>query len=407
MVHSVITVRRLVSLLAPGALLLSAALALQQQESVWQAAVPYAAFLCFGSLAAAALLSWYHNYSRVLCAALVVGLTVWGFGRMATVADVTRLAAAFLLPLNFILFAILKERGLTTFNGLIKLGLIGVQVAALLRLTQSGGDRLNSFFQLSEHASTWTWMPSSAVLLFAMTGLSLIILIFFRQTNVEAGLLWALAAVFVGLNQAGEQGALYFYCGGAGMVLVFSVLEHGFDLAYRDELTGLPGRRAFNEVLRQLRRRYTIAMCDVDHFKEFNDTYGHDVGDQVLKIVASRLLNIRGGGRAFRYGGEEFAVIFNGKSATEVQPFVDAVREAIAAMDLSLDLPEGTAEKASRKSGTPEPIHSVTITISVGLADHSSRSDTPEVVLEAADAALYRAKESGRNCVELAENFSS
>src|SRR5215510_13924578 len=108
MVHSVITVRRLVSLLAPGALLLCAALALQQQESVWKAVVPYAAFLCFGSLTAGALLSWYHNYSRVLCAALVVGLTVWGLGSTAAVADATRLAAAFLLPLNFILFAVLK-----------------------------------------------------------------------------------------------------------------------------------------------------------------------------------------------------------------------------------------------------------------------------------------------------------
>jgi diguanylate cyclase (GGDEF)-like protein len=407
MVRSVITVRRLLSLLTPGALLLCAALALQQQESVWETAVPYAAFFCFGSLAAAALLSWYHNYSRVLCAALVVGLAVWGLGRLAPVADVTRLAAAFLLPLNFILIATLKERGLTTLNGLIKFGAIAVQVTVLFRLTESGTERLHSLFPLREQASSWTWMPWGAVVLFVVTALFLTTLILFRQTNVEAGLLWALAAVFVGLNQAGDHGALYFYFGGAGVVLVFSVLEHGFDMAYRDDLTGLPGRRAFNEVLRQLRRRYTIAMCDVDHFKEFNDTYGHEVGDQVLKIVASRLLNVRGGGRAFRYGGEEFAVIFNGRSATQVQPFVDAVREAIAEMDFSLNLPKGIVEKTRRDSGESETQNSVKITISIGLADHSSRGATPEVVLEAADAALYRAKESGRNCVELAENFSA
>src|SRR5262245_52602915 len=145
MVRSAITVRRLAGLLTPGALLLCAALALQEQESVWAAAVPYAPYFCFGSLAAAALLSWYHNYSRVLCAALVVGLVVCGLGRAAPISDVTRLAAAFLLPLNFILLATLRERGLTTLNGLTKLGIIGIQVAALFRLTEGDSERLSAF----------------------------------------------------------------------------------------------------------------------------------------------------------------------------------------------------------------------------------------------------------------------
>jgi len=95
----------------------------------------------------------------------------------------------------------------------------------------------------------------------------------------------------------GASDALYFYSGTAGLVLVFAVLEHGYDIAYRDELTGLPGRRAFNDVMAQLGGTYAIAMCDVDHFKKFNDTYGHDTGDQVLRMVAAQLSQVGGGGQ--------------------------------------------------------------------------------------------------------------
>jgi diguanylate cyclase (GGDEF)-like protein len=386
MVLNFITPRRLVSLIMPGAVLLFAALALEQEEVVRETVVPYANYFCFGALAAAALLSWYHNYSRVLCTALVVGLAVWGLGLEAPAGDLTKLATAFLLPLNFVLFTAFKERGLATLDGLVKITLIGAQVFVLYWFTKTGDAIFDSFFTWDVPVSAWSGLPSSAYLLFGVTALFLTVMVLFRQTNVEAGLLWTLVAVFAGVIQAGEPGTLYLYCGGAGVVLMFSVLEHSFDLAYRDELTGLPGRRAFNEVLRQLRRRYAIAMCDVDHFKEFNDTYGHEAGDRVLKIVAAKLLGVRGRGRAFRYGGEEFALIFKRSSAADVQPFVETLRQAVAGMNLTLNTK-----------------HSVNITISIGVADDSSGHPTSEAVLEAADAALYRAKESGRNCVRLAD----
>lgn len=388
MARNFITARRLVSLIMPGAVLLFAALALEREELVRNTVVPYADYFCFGALAAAALLSWYHNYSRVLCTAVVVGLAVWGLGLESPYGDATRLATAFLLPLNFALLTAFKERGLTTFDGMIKIGFITAQVLALYWLTQSVNVRFDTFFP--QPVSAMTELPWTSHLLFFVTAIFLTVMVLFRQTNVEAGLLWTLISVFAGLNQSTEPGTLYLYCGGAGVVLMFSVLEHSFDMAYRDELTGLPGRRAFNEVLAQLRRRYSIAMCDVDHFKEFNDTYGHDAGDQVLKMVAAKLLSVRGGGRAFRYGGEEFALIFKRSSAIDVRPFLESLRQAIAGMNLTLNAK-----------------HHVNITVSMGVADHGPDRTTPEAVLESADAALYTAKESGRNCVRLAEKLSS
>lgn len=98
------------------------------------------------------------------------------------------------------------------------------------------------------------------------------------------------------------------------IMLILVVAHEAYQMAFRDELTGLPGRRALNERLQRLGRTYVIAMAGVDHFKRFHDTHGHDVGDQVLRLVASQLRQIGGGGKAYRYGGEELTLVFPGKT---------------------------------------------------------------------------------------------
>jgi PleD family two-component response regulator len=149
-------------------------------------------------------------------------------------------------------------------------------------------------------------------------------------------------------------------------------------------------------------------MCDVDHFKRFNDTYGHDVGDQVLKMVAAKLSQVGGGGRAFRYGGEEFLVVFRGRSAKEAEPFVESLRRSIADTGFILRSPDRPASKPLRATQTTASSATrVDISISIGIAERSTRHSTPELVLDAADATLYRAKEAGRNCLKLDESTPS
>jgi len=401
MARDMTTVRWLTGLVSPGGWLLLATWGLLQVEPVRVAAVPYARFFCFGALGAAALLSWYYNRGQVLLVAVAAGLTVWGLEQLAAAGEVPKVAAVVLLPLNFALFAWLEERGVVTPSGILKFGLIPAQVLVVVMLGELKGGRLEAFLRWGEQPGGWTWMPLLGQFSFAGAALVLLTLSFLRRTKVEEGLLWALGAVFVALNQTGNSEALLFYSGTAGLILLFAVLEHSYEVAYRDELTGLPGRRALNELLPQLGGRYAIAMGDVDHFKNFNDTYGHDAGDQVLRMVAGKLSRVAGGGRAFRYGGEEFTVVFPGRSAEQAQPFVESLRAAIASSAFVLRGPDRPEEKPEQ---TPEPKSkkAVTITISLGVAERSKRHSTPELVLDAADDALYRAKEAGRNCVMLA-----
>jgi diguanylate cyclase (GGDEF)-like protein len=310
-----------------------------------------------------------------------------------------------LLPLNFSLFAGLKERGMMTFDGLLKVGIVAAQAFGVVWIAQ-GNDPSRGF-------AVGAGLPWIAQVSFAIGALTLVTLVFSRRTKVEQGLLWALVAMFLSLNQidAGPSGdasdALFFYSGTAGLVLVFAVLEHGYDIAYRDELTGLPGRRAFNNVMEQLGGTYAIAMCDVDYFKKFNDTYGHDAGDQVLRMVAAELSQVGGGGRAFRYGGEEFLVVFRGRSAREAEPFVESLRRSIADRGFVLRGPDRPKRTRPARETKPTSTPRVNITISIGLAERSKRHSTPELVLDAADATLYCAKEAGRNCLKLDESAPS
>jgi len=397
------TLRWLARLITPGAWLLLAAWGLTQNEPARLAVAPYGRFFCFGAVTAAGLISWYYSQGRVLFCALVVGLAVWGLTLPAS-ADILKLAAAFLLPLNIALFAFLSERGTVTPSGLLKLAWITIESVGVVMLGQLRGGQLEAFLRWGQDAGGASSFPPAPQLSFVAAALVLLGLAAVRRTRVETGLLLALVAAFVGLRQTGKDGEPLFYFGAAGLILLYEALEHGYEIAHRDELTGLPGRRTLKDLMSHLGGRYAVAMCDVDHFKAFNDTYGHDAGDQVLKFVAAMISRVRGGARAFRYGGEEFTVVFPGRSAMEAKPFVESLREAIAVSGFRLRGPRDP-DKKPEHTLDPGPVKSVTITISIGVAENSRKLSTPELVLEAADGALYRAKESGRNCVRLAEGI--
>lgn len=150
--------------------------------------------------------------------------------------------------------------------------------------------------------------------------------------------------------------------------------------ARRDTLTGLPNRRAFEERLADYERQgvsVSVAICDVDHFKRVNDTYGHAVGDRVLKLVADILDQHCGQHMVARLGGEEFVVLFDGLAPAEAARHLDAARAYLAT-------------KHFKVRETDEPLGKITFSAGVAIgADALGR----------ADALLYQAKDGGRNQV--------
>ena len=157
-----------------------------------------------------------------------------------------------------------------------------------------------------------------------------------------------------------------------------------------DALTGLHNRHWLDKALKRQMKRcrmnkvpFSMILCDIDHFKHMNDTYGHLCGDRALYGVASAFTsNLRITEVAARYGGDEFAVMLPELDVAQTRNVAERLREAI--MDLKLTAPDGFL------------LPGITLSLGVAQADGDS---TPETLIAAADAALYRAKEQGRNRV--------
>ncbi len=184
----------------------------------------------------------------------------------------------------------------------------------------------------------------------------------------------------------------------ASLITIYYIISKSYYMAYIDELTQLKGRRAMNEYMLRLSSDYTIVLGDIDHFKKFNDTYGHDVGDEVLKLVARELSKTGGQAEVFRWGGEEFALIFNAKDAAHATHYTDKVRQNIQAQAFILR----SKSRPQSKPKEPKPAEkkeALHITMSFGVAQKQHAQQTPHDVLKEADKKLYQAKESGRNCV--------
>ena len=365
---------------------------------------PYIVFVLGAGLAIA------FNRGRTLLALVVLcgaygAQQLWLQHGLATLpARAVFLGLTLFVPLNLALLAVLPERGVFNRHGALRLGALAVQ-AIVVAWAASGGDarlvdwasgRLLDPFPLSAgRISQLGILLTAAGLVTAVTAALV------TRSAVSAALAGAIIAFAIAAHVPTASLTFSVFTAMAELMVTIAVLQDTFRMAFRDELTGIPSRRALNEQLAALGARYTVAMVDVDHFKKFNDTYGHDLGDQVLKMVAARIADVGGGGKAYRYGGEEFSVIFPGKDLDEALPHLEALRGEIESYRLALrasDRPK-KAKRSKRERGGWRGRNAVSVTVSIGVAERNERLATPQAVIEAADRALYRAKDKGRNRV--------
>ena len=395
--------KRIFFKLVPEVPILVAAALLVTMPALHGTATGLATVFPFTVAAAAMLLGWRFNRSRLVFAIALLALTEFLLLKgVDTPRD--RLffhAMTFLLPINLALVALLPERGTLTPAGLLRWVFLCVQVLVVVFLAQSYPDKVLKFLTtrlLPARFTAWTPVPQPSILAFLALG-ALLAMAWVREPQSPVrGYFYALMAVFVALSWRAPGPGQEIWLATAGLILVIAVIEASYMMAYRDGLTELPGRRALNEALPRLSGQFTVAMVDVDHFKRFNDTYGHDAGDHVLRLVAARLAVAPGGGTAYRYGGEEFAVVFPGKGQDECLPHLEELREIVETSRFTMRRRFRPRVKPKTDKGKKSR-QAITITVSIGVAERNHRNASPDQVVQAADKALYRAKEAGRNRV--------
>ena len=304
-----------------------------------------------------------------------------------------------LLPILLVTLTVLPDRGLVSLKALpayAALLLTGALVVILAATSPSWAVYLLLADWVPGRYFDWTGQSQSALIVsFAALYVMLTLATLNPSLYLAAGF-GVLFMLIAQLHFGAGVGSLNAFGGGALLMCLYAILQETWRMAYLDELTGLPGRRALSEKFKRIGGTYTVAMLDVDHFKKFNDTYGHNAGDAVLRMIASKMSKVPGGGLPYRYGGEEFAVVFGGKNMREAARHLETLRADIAGKPFVI---RRAGRRGSDKSVGQGPNKTIRITVSIGFAEASKKELSPWDVLKRADQALYRAKGKGRNCI--------
>jgi diguanylate cyclase (GGDEF)-like protein len=364
------------------------------------------------------LLAWRFHSSRIFLSLFVLFLAqqaVGLFSGQPLLVATTVQAVAVLVPVNFLLIALMYERGFTVAS-MAPVGLFLFVQAVTVTVFCAAAEQKPS--PVRAHHLVAVPLPQYAVTVFAAALIFLAIRVLITRKPADSALLWSLSAFFLALHFTSNARVATLYWATAICILATAIVENSYLLAYHDELTSLPSRRAFNDALLRLQHPYSIAVVDIDHFKKFNDTYGHDTGDQVLRLVASNLARVTGGGLAYRCGGEEFMILFPGKATTDVVSHLEQLRKSIETSKFyrrgtdRRQVPRGPERRNLQARGRTRKGHAIrklaegksedsfSVTVSIGVATSAKQEIEPEVVMRAADKALYRAKGNGRNRLE-------
>jgi diguanylate cyclase (GGDEF)-like protein len=420
--------RTIRSLLLPGGAWLLGAILLAW--SGWLILAPPAlTFLCYCALIGGMLLAWRFHSSRIFFSLLILLLSqqaISVFGAAPSVhtgsGSAALQAVAVLLPINFILIALMHERGFNLASA-APVALLFFLESVVVAVFGGSAPAVPSQSVRARHLTAAFSLPGYAMYIAIAAGLFLLVRFLITRKPADSGLFWSLPTFFFALHFAATPRLSILYSTASACILATSIIENSYLLAYHDELTTLPSRRAFNDALLRLQNPYSIAAVDIDHFKRFNDTYGHDTGDEVLKLVAANLSRVTGGGQAYRCGGEEFMILFSGKTTSEVADHLERLRIAIQDTEFRMrggdrrhaprtgpdrrnEAQQGRSRRkgdAIRQLAIEKPVdQQLSVTVSIGVATSPDEHSNPEVVIKSADKALYRAKANGRNRLETA-----
>jgi len=368
------------------------------------AALPYIV-LMFGII-----FGWYFASSRMILSLLVLALADRALvlfpttdAEQAVLSQTVVAVSAFLIPLNLLAFSILKEDSLSTFRGVMRVVIVLAQPFLLLWLCLPDQHDLASSFTreyIPSLYTDWTPIPQPALCAFATALLMHFVRFALHRDPLEGGAIWALFAVFVAYhtNRYGWQPTNFFMA--AGLILFVTLLQSFYQRTYRDELTGIPGRLAYDEAIGQLGKRFSVAVIGIDQLTQHANTHGKSVSEQILKLVAPRVQDACSDGQIFRTTGEELTVLFPGKSATETLGTLETSRKAIEDINLFLRGRDWVwvTQRGSKKAGSHDRV--LPVTLSIGVGEKLNDNMTLSLVIKSAYHALYEAKGIGGNVVK-------
>lgn len=367
------------------------------------------------------LLGLRSNNSGIIFVSILLVFSYSAIFRFAASAPTLIKMIAFLLPINIFLWGSIRKTTIFSQRGIFLLILLGIEMLIVFyicyfhdlpqvkfnfemyREFPNFSHHLDIFMQNLENFLSFRFLTADFPLyLLLVVSIAANFIAYYHREDVFFAVYIILCILsFIGAASSSYLPSATIYFTACGLILIISTIEASFSMAYIDELTALPGRRSLTEAMSNLPKKYSIAMIDIDHFKKFNDTYGHKTGDQVLRMVAFKLGEISGGAKVFRYGGEEFTAIFPGKTAREAVPYLEEFRQTIETSPFTVRTGKRTrtsSELRGRKRSDDEK--KVSLTISIGVASSNKNLNKPEKVIKTADKILYKAKNAGRNVVK-------
>ena len=343
-------------------------------------------------MAMGALLAFRFGSGRVFA----ITATIWfGLESNPSIGGTHVEPVLLFVAFGLLLASLLPERGFRSWSFLL-MSCPAIATASYLSWPAAWQSQTHSLLALSQ----LTGLPviggvsTLTFVLYLVSGVVLIGRLSKAGTPIDSGLFGIGVCWLVAFKWTGDTQAIFTLC--LALMVFLTALETTHSLAFRDQLTGLPSRRALERTLGRLGSQYTLAMVDVDSFKKFNDRYGHDAGDEALRMIAGHLRRVSGGGRAYRYGGEEFTVVFANKSIEHASQHLDDLRQAVAQSPFTLRSPDRPKRKPKRP-GQSRGCGRVKVTVSIGAAQRSPKMGSTTAVLKAADKCLYKAKRAGRN----------
>lgn len=302
-----------------------------------------------------------------------------------------------LFPVNAIWLGFSRERGIFSYYGRNKALILFGQVLWIVIRVFANSAGISS--QTDNMGIIRIKAPAMALYVVSIFILLLNYILQKRYMNLV--FMVVLLASFIALHFANRVIILSIFTTAMFTIVVIALLDISYSLAFYDALTGVLSRRAFEQEILKHENNYAIAMVDLDHFKHINDKYGHDVGDEVLKMVASTLKENAGGAKIFRYGGEEFIVLFAGMSYNDIRVHLDNMRKAVEKRTFFVGDKSPSVKKSVNDNLKSRSSETIKVTVSIGAACKTGNLKNIYDVIKKADEALYKSKNNGRNCITM------